>query len=95
MGGGTKSKEAAESGTMSVPFWVIDSQEFTMSVAGRMVEGWSGCAKSGGVEESVIGVWSMGGGVGDGEGGSEEISSLIQEEAGTSSWESPIGASPV
>lgn len=79
-----------------MPFWVKDSLEFTMSVTGRMMEGWSGCCTNsgGGVEESVV--WSVGGGGGgDGEGSFEEITSLIQGEAGASSWESPIGVSSV
>lgn len=78
-----------------MPFWAVvssEGEECTMSVTGRMGPG----CMSGGVEESV---WSEGG---RGGGGGEalgrtlgEITSLMHEEAGSTSWESPKGASPV
>lgn len=106
--GGRGSRLAVEFGsasTKSVPFWAAvvvvvavsssEGEEFTMSVTGRMG---SGC-ESGGVRESV---WSEErGGGGGGEGGGEalgrtlgEITSLMQVEAGSTSWDSSKGASP-
>lgn len=93
--------EFGSASTKSVPFWAAvvvavsssEGEEFTMSVTGRMG---SGC-ESGGVRESV---WSEERG-GGGEGGGEalgrtlgEITSLMQVEAGSTSWDSSKGASP-
>lgn len=101
-GGGRGSRSAVELGsgsTKSVPFWAVavvvfvsssEGEEFTMSVTGRMGSGCGG----GGVGESL---WSEGSG---GEGGGEalgrtlgEITSLMQVEAGSTSWDSSKGAS--
>lgn len=94
-GGGSRSKEATvESGSASsksVLFWADsrEGEEFTMSVTGRMGPG---CV-SVGVEEFV---WSEVGGGGEELGRTfGEITSLMQEEAGSSSWEFFKGASSV
>lgn len=94
--------EFGSASTKSVPFWAAvvvvvavsssEGEEFTMSVTGRMG---SGC-ESGGVRESV---WSeeRGGGEGGGEALGRtlgEITSLMQVEAGSTSWDSSKGASP-
>lgn len=75
---------------MSVAFWLVDSsgEEFTMSVTGRMVGEGAGCI-AGGVEESVNGKWSGGGG--EAGGIVEEITSLTQGEVGSGCWESVFG----
>lgn len=102
--GGRSAVELGSGSAKSVPFWAVavavvvfvsssEGEEFTMSVTGSVA---SGCGSGGGVRESL---WSEGGG---GEGGGEalgrtlgEITSLMQVEAGSTSWDSSTGASSV
>lgn len=93
-GGGSRSREAVAASTESVPFWAVvvssEGEEFTMSVTGRMGPG---CVSEG-AEESVCS--EGGGGGGEDLGGSlGEITSLMHGEAGSTSWGSSKGASPL